>query len=128
MQPLEMKPEFERTLDKFRHEKRATMLYEMPADLGQQALDRPLLRVLNAAGLPSVVYNQCRWFGRELCKTLRTCMGRELAFQLELLARKWVGYGLSSALVQDIIIAICDSFAPGAFAEPSSAEEVRHAT
>jgi hypothetical protein len=103
VEPLESSPEFRRVLERLRSEPERPLA----DDLGAAEFDRYLLRicrpVLNDAGLGLMVYTQCQWFLRELARLLRKRIGPDLAFELDLLVRKWSRHGLDAGLVQALV-------------------------
>jgi hypothetical protein len=50
--------------------------------------------LIEGAALPLPKLNQYRWFVSELCRLMRTKSGPDLAFCMELLLKKWLGFGL----------------------------------
>jgi hypothetical protein len=90
-------------LDSIRHSRKPLCLFEMPADLAEAAVWEIGKVLLDHQGLPLVQYNTYRWFLRELSKLLRTRIGWELALELELCLRKWVGFCLDPAMLQALL-------------------------
>ena len=103
MRTLELDGETRQLLARIRSGTEALLLDDVDSDLAEQAvweLGRPLL---DAARISGLACDQYRWFLRELAGLLRTRLGWDLAFELELLLRKWVGYGLELGLLQALI-------------------------
>jgi hypothetical protein len=82
-----------------------TVLYGLDQELCEQALRKVVDPLLDAAGLVPVRIDQYHWFLRELARLYRTRYGRDLAFCLELMMRKWQGFGLSP---QAMGILVCE--------------------
>lgn len=68
------------------------------------AISEPLLR---AGREPAPRLQQYRWFLRELAGVLREREGWDLAFELELLLRRWAGFGLNPRRMQLLVRAAC---------------------
>ncbi len=88
--------------------------------------------MLEGAALPMVTIQQLRWYVRELARLFRTRYGYALAFQLELVLRKWAAYGLEPATIQTVLHEVADQLrlmgrssevAPAPAAEPEGAAE-----
>lgn len=95
-------------LDRVRHARKPLSVYEMPADLAEAAVWEIGKVLLDAQNLPLVQYNTYRWYLRELAKLLRTKTGWDLALELEICLRKWVGYRLNLLLLQALACECCD--------------------
>ena len=52
--------------------------------------------LVEGAALPLPRLNQYRWYVTELCRLMRTKSGPDLAFCMELLLKKWLGFGLEA--------------------------------
>ncbi len=105
MSELVLERATKQALDKIRHSKGFLAVYDLPSDLAEQAVWEAGRKTLDELGLPVVVYNQCRWLLREMARLFRTQAGWDLAFELEVFLRKWVGSRMDGALVQRLI---CD--------------------
>ncbi len=104
--PLNLNPETAKVLDQIRNAARPCSVYgqdpaEVEAELGN--LVRPLLE---GAGLDRLTVMQYLWYVRELARVFRTRTGRELAFQAELVIRKWLSFGLEPNTMQFIFCQI----------------------
>ncbi|MCX6841351.1 MAG: hypothetical protein NTX53_03575 [candidate division WOR-3 bacterium] len=52
--------------------------------------------LIDGAALPFSKLNQYRWYVSELCRLMRTKSGPDLAYCIELLFAKWIGFGLEA--------------------------------
>ena len=52
--------------------------------------------LIDGAALPLSKLNQYRWYVSELCRLMRTKSGPDLAYCMELLFAKWLGFGLEA--------------------------------
>jgi len=52
--------------------------------------------LIDGAALPLSKLNQYRWYVSELCRLMRTKSGPDLAYCMELLFAKWIGFGLEA--------------------------------
>jgi hypothetical protein len=95
-------------LDRVRHSSKFLSIYEMPSDLAEAAVWEIGKVLLDNARLPMVQYNTYRWYLRELSKLLRTKTGWDLALELELCLKKWVGFCLDPAMLQALMLECCD--------------------
>ena len=103
MNTLELEAETRRLLDRIRAGADTLMLEDVDSDLAEQAVQELAKPLLEKVRLSRMQQDQHRWFLRELTGLLRTRIGWDLAFELELLLRKWVGYGLAFGLLQALI-------------------------
>ena len=90
-------------LERVRHMSKVLSLYDMPADLAEAAVWEIGRTLLDRMELPPVTQSGYRWYLRELSKLLRAKTGWELALELEITLRKWVGYRLDPQLLQDLL-------------------------
>ncbi|HTW90530.1 MAG TPA: hypothetical protein VMH22_02340 [bacterium] len=98
-------------LDRVRNSTATLSVYDMPSDLAEAAVWEIGKIVLEDRHLPLVQYNTYRWYLRELSKLLRTKADWELALELEVCLRKWVGYKLDLGLLQVLLCECCDRIA-----------------
>lgn len=123
--PLDWKEEFKELLARIRANPEQLNLEDMDADLCEMAVYETVKEVLCAAGLRMVELNQYRWFLRELSKVLRLYIGWDLAYHIEELLRKWVGYRLNFSLMQLLVVEAYTHLAVPAASAPEP--EVEHA-
>ncbi|MBM3323008.1 hypothetical protein FJY69_05985 [candidate division WOR-3 bacterium] len=100
--PLDLNQETTEVLEEIRNADEPYSAYgEDPAKLEAElrATTQPLLV---GAGLDNLTVMQYLWYVRELSKVFRTRTGRELAFQAELVMRKWLSFGLEPNTMQFI--------------------------
>jgi hypothetical protein len=103
MNQIELNQDTRDLLDRVRHKRKCLTLYDMPADLAEAAVWEIGKILLDPQKLPTVQYNTYRWYLRELSKLLRTPAGWDLALELELCLRKWVGFCLDPAMLQALL-------------------------
>ena len=107
MKPLHLEKETRALLETIRNEDVPLFLYGMEpeqADLLMREVTDPILQ---GAALPTVILNQFRWYARELGAQFRTRAGFDLSFNLELVLRKWLGYGMEAHSMQLIL---CEAY------------------
>ena len=98
--PISLKPDTEAMLEDMRHSQDPTIAYGLEPEAAQQLVKGITDPVLEGAALPLVVLNEYRWYCRELGRLFRTKYGYALAFQLELVLRKWKALGLEANALQ----------------------------
>jgi hypothetical protein len=107
MDELALEPKTMALLDELRHTEDLLPVYDQdPTAVECLVLDIAVPR-LNQSGLKMVQFNQYCWCLRELAKLLRTRQGWSLAFELEVLLRKWHRFGLDSRLTQRLLRDAC---------------------
>lgn len=111
MNQLELDLRTQAVLDRIRHSSKVLSIYEMPSDLAEAAVWEIGKLVLDPQHLPLVQYNVYRWYLREMSKLLRTKSGWDLALELELCLRKWVGFCLDPVLLQALMRECCERIA-----------------
>ena len=100
--PMDLNPETVEVLDEIRNAAEPYAAYgEDPAKL-EAELRKLVEPLLVGAGLGRLVVMQYLWYVRELARVFRTRTGRELAFQAELVLRKWQAFGLEPNTMQFI--------------------------
>jgi hypothetical protein len=100
---LELDQKSKAVLDRIRHSSKVLSIYEMPSDLAEAAVWEIGKVLVDNQHLPMVQYNTYRWYLRELSKLLRTKTGWDLALELELCLKKWVGFCLDPAMLQALM-------------------------
>jgi len=105
MTSITLSPEMQALLDRIRHHHEPLNIDDLDPDLLQQAVEAVGKVCLADRPMPRIERNAATWFMAELAKTLRQYVGWDLAFELELLVRKWTGYGLPAGLSQELICA-----------------------
>jgi hypothetical protein len=103
MDQFELEPETKAMLDGLRSMAGLLPVYDLESTLVEQAVAAAGLPIVTEAGVRMVTFNQFRWFLRELARVFRTKMGWDLAFEMEVLLRKWHGYGLDPHLMQLVV-------------------------
>jgi hypothetical protein len=108
---IELEPETRAVLDRIRHSSKVLSIYEMPADLAEAAVWEIGKVLVDHQHLPMIQQHSYRWFLREVSKLLRTKTGWDLALELEICLRKWVGYNVNPLLMQALLRECCDRIA-----------------
>jgi len=111
--PVRLKPETREVLAQVRDFPEATPLYGLSAEEADRILRFLYEPMLDGAALPLVVLNGLRWYCRELARVFRAKRGYPLAFQLELVLRKWVALGSESELLQQLLCSIWEQLVEG---------------
>ena len=111
MNQTELNQQTRDLLDRIRHRSKVLSLYDMPSDLAEAAVWEIGKTILKHQGLLLVEHNAYRWYLRELSKLLRTKTGWDLALELEICLRKWVGYKLDPELLQALLCECHDHIA-----------------
>jgi hypothetical protein len=106
-QPMELNRDTRRVLRRMRKATTGpTVVYGLGQELVERALRKIVDPVLEASGLVSVRVDQYHWFVRELSRQFRTRVGNDLAFGVELVMKKWQGYGLEPNTMQLLLCMI----------------------
>ncbi len=100
--PLKLTRETVRVLDEIRNSEEPYPVFGEDPALVEADLARFTQLLLEGAGLARITVMQYLWYVRELARVFRTRTGRELAFQLELVMRKWRAFGLEPNTMQFI--------------------------
>jgi len=111
MNQIELNQRSRDLLEQMRHRSKVLSLYDMPADLAEAAVWEMGRTTLTRMSLPLVEFNGYRWYLREVAKLLRTKTGWDLALELEICLRKWVGYRLDPELLQALLCECYDHIA-----------------
>jgi len=64
--------------------------------------------VIEAAGLPVALLQEYRWYVAELCRLMRMTSGPDLAYCMEFVIKKWLGFGLEPNTVVYLANALFD--------------------
>jgi hypothetical protein len=96
-------------LDDLRLANRYLSVYDLEPATVEQAVLHVCRPMLDAVGLPQVLYNQYIWFLSELSRCFRTLRGRGLAMALEALLVKWPLYRLDPELLEVLIGCCCEA-------------------
>ena len=107
MKPLHLEKETRALLETIRHEDEPLFLYGMSPEQADLLMREVLDPILQGAALPTVLLNQFRWFARELAGLFRTRAGFDLSFNIELVLRKWLGFGMETHSMQLIL---CEAY------------------
>ena len=100
--PLDLNRETAQVLDEIRSADRPYVVFGEDAARVEADLNRFVQPLLAGAGLSRLTVMQYLWYVRELARVFRTRTGRELAFQAELVLRKWQAFGLEPNTMQFI--------------------------
>jgi len=101
--PMKLNPETRLALDAIRHSDEPSPVYGLESDRAIELLREVTEPMFEGAALPAAVLMQVRWFVLELARLFRTRYGYALAFQLELLLRKWHDFGVEPNTLQFIV-------------------------
>ncbi len=100
MKTLKLDSETMKLLDRIRAEADTLMLDGVDFDLAEQAVRELARPALDKVKMTRLQQDQYRWYLRELTGLLAARTGWDLAFELELLLRKWTALGLASDILQ----------------------------
>ncbi len=101
--PMNLKPETRLALDEIRGTDAPSAVYGLEPAKAEALLRQLTEPMFEGASLPMAVVMQLRWFVLELAKVFRTRVGYALAFQLELVLRKWRDYGVEPNTLQLVL-------------------------
>ncbi|HDQ99485.1 MAG TPA: hypothetical protein ENN51_04270 [candidate division WOR-3 bacterium] len=108
--PIPLQAETLELLERLRTAGRPLPLYGQEPGTAQQAV-RAIAELIYEGAAVSVVRRlQYRWFANELARVFCSRTGPALVFQLELVLRKWVAFGLEPDAVQFLLRAIVERF------------------
>jgi len=110
--PVRMNPEMTKLLDQMRASDQPYPVYHQPPETADEQVCAVGQSLVTDANLQFATRNQYMWYVRELARLLRTRYGRDLAFHLELVMRKWQTLGLSPNIMQIIACEIHNSLKP----------------
>ena len=106
VRPLDLNPETAQVLEEIRKAAEPYAVYGEDPAKTEAELRRLAQPLLEGAGLGKLYVMQYLWYVRELSRVFRTRTGRELAFQAELVMRKWLAFGLEPNTMQFIFCEI----------------------
>ena len=102
MKPVALNQEMVQTLDQI-HAGAENALYGASPAQAEELFKKHLASLIQGSGMPVLQVMHYQWFLRELARLWRTRKGRDLAFHLELIIRKWVSLGLEPRTLQFLI-------------------------
>jgi len=105
--PIPLKPETRAVLKGIRRSSEPTAAYALDPEPAEELLKSITEPMIGGAALPRVTLQQMRWYVRDLSGVFRTRYGFALAFQLELMLRKWAALGLEPNTMQYLLCEIC---------------------
>ena len=98
--PLSLNPETELALNDIRTSEQPGRLFGRTQAEAEAEVRKVGMPMLEDAGLQKVVIMQYSWYLRELARVFRTRTGNDLAWHIETVMRKWLGYGLEPNTMQ----------------------------
>ena len=110
--PVRMSPEMNRLLEALRSTDQPYPVYQQPAETVDEQVCAIGKSLVTDANLEFIKRNTYMWYVRELARLLRTRYGRDLAFHLELVMRKWQALGLAPSIMQIITCEIHNRLKP----------------
>ena len=110
--PVRMNPDMVRLLDRMRRDAEPYPVYQQPAAKADQKICAVAQSLLTDANLAAMTRMHYMWYVRELARLLRTRYGRDLAFHLELVMRKWQDLGLSPNILQILACEVHNALRP----------------
>jgi hypothetical protein len=125
MNKLELNQRTRELLDRVRHQPKFLSVFDMPADLAEAAVWEIGKMALENTPVPLVQQSGYRWYLRELAKLLRTRTEWDLALEMEICMRKWVGYSLDPELLQMLL---CECYDRIGAMTPEEVEEGKELT
>ena len=111
--PVRMNPDMVKLLDKMRSDDQPYPVYQQPPEEADSRVCAVGQSLVTDANLAFANRNQYMWYVRELARLFRTRYGRDLAFHLELVMRKWQSLGLSPNIMQVIACEVHNNLRPG---------------
>ena len=117
--PVRMNPDMVKLLDKMRTDDQPYPVYQQPVETADEQVCAIGRSLVTDANLPFATRNQYLWYVRELARLFRTRYGRDLAFHMELVMRKWQTLGLSPNIMQIIACEIHNSLKPAEQIQPN---------
>lgn len=102
VKPVALNHEMVQTLDQIRAGAVNALYGASPAQ-AEELFKKHLASMVVGSGMPVLQVMHYQWFLRELARLWRTRKGRDLAFHLELIIRKWVNLGLEPRTLQFLI-------------------------
>ena len=105
--PIPLKPKTRALLKEIRRSTEPTAVYALDPKPAEELLKSITEPMIGGAALPRVTLQQMRWYVRDLSGVFRTRHGYALAFQLELMLRKWAALGIEPNTMQYLLCEIC---------------------
>jgi len=103
---LALLPEMVELLDHVRERDKPTDYFGRDQATAERSLRQVCDPIMMAAGLALNRIDSYHWFLREVAALLRKRYGYELAFNTEMLLRKWKGYGLDERVMQVLLVEV----------------------
>lgn len=107
METLELMTSTRHLLTAIRRDDVRLSVFELDPGVCENALVEIATPHVARSGEPRPRVLQYQWFLRELAKVLCSRQGWDLAFELELLLRRWVGFRLDSRMLQLLVRESC---------------------
>jgi hypothetical protein len=101
--PLKLNPDGSAVLEELRRTSEPTIVFGMEPKAAEKVLRETVDPILRDAGLPWNKVDHYRWYVKDLARVFCRNCGPDLAFHIELLLRKWTGYGLEINSMQIIL-------------------------
>ena len=105
--PIPLKAETKAVLEEIRRATRPTPVYGLTPQEADELFTHITDQMLEGAPLPVTTIQQLRWYVKELASKFRTRYGYPLSFQLGLVLRKWVAFGMEPNTMQ---LLLCEIF------------------
>jgi len=110
--PVRLTPQMARVLDLMRTSPDPYPTYNQPAQEADERVLAVARSLLTDSGLSWNSVIHYTWYAREVAKLFRTRSGRDLAFHLELIMRKWQNFGLSPNILQILACEVHNALKP----------------
>jgi hypothetical protein len=98
--PLQINADAQQMLGAIRTAKKPGRLYGMDPANAEAEIRAIVMPMLEGSGIRQSDVLQYWWFLREACRLFRTRQAADLAFNLELVMRKWYTFGLEPNTLQ----------------------------
>jgi hypothetical protein len=119
--PIRLNPDMALVLDMIKKSGEPYPVYQRPAGEADEKILDVAKSLLTDANLKNHIVNAYLWYVREVARLLRTRTGRDLAFHVELVLRKWQTYGLETGSMQVIFCEIHNALKPAERVTPEDA-------
>jgi hypothetical protein len=87
-------------LEHIRRVRPANRVYGLPVEVAKAQAHAVVDRIVKSSGLKHVMVDELRWFIEDVAKALCFGQGEELAFELDGVLGKWLGFDLEPNTVQ----------------------------